>query len=218
MIHVKICGITSAEIAQKVCLLKADVLGFLVGFNKKEASNYITKEIAKEVVKMAKSFSKPSFLLTKSSDAETVFQTCTFIQNSHVQLLADISPDEIIILKKKLPHLIIVKVIHVMDEKALNLAKKYHECQAVDQLLLDSKVGNALGGTGQTHDWNISKRVVENSQKPVWLAGGLNPSNVLRAISIVKPHGVDVETGVQNQDGSKNYEMIKKFINKAHSY
>lgn len=93
-----------------------------------------------------------------------------------------------------MPNLTTVKVIHVTEKKTIDLAKKYESCSSVDQLLLDSKVGNKGGGTGLTHDWSISKQIVQNSNKPVWLAGGLKP------------------------DGSKNYQKIKKFISLAHSF
>ncbi|MDX1373844.1 MAG: hypothetical protein R3321_15320, partial [Nitrososphaeraceae archaeon] len=166
MVKVKVCGITSKEIAEKVCLLGADTLGFLVGFDRKSAPNDIPKQIAKEIVRVADKFSKNTFLLTKEIKADNVYSLCKYIGNSHVQLLGNINGNEINIIKSKLPLLQIVKVIHVTDEKALNLSKKYISYTAVDQLLLDSKVGVKLGGTGLKHDWRISKKIAKISNKP----------------------------------------------------
>ncbi|HEX6461826.1 MAG TPA: hypothetical protein VFZ58_00950 [Candidatus Saccharimonadales bacterium] len=80
-------------------------------------------------------------------------------------------------------------------------------------MLLDSSAGTvARGGTGKTHDWDISRHIVEQCLKPVWLAGGIRLHNVENAIRSVKPFGIDVETGVQLPDGSKNYLAIQDFL------
>jgi phosphoribosylanthranilate isomerase len=71
----------------------------------------------------------------------------------------------------------------------------------VEALLLDS--GNPtlpvkeLGGTGRTHDWSISRQILEAVGIPVFLAGGLNPANVTAAIRHVGPFGIDVCSGVR---------------------
>ena len=77
---------------------------------------------------------------------------------------------------------------------------------------MDSRSGDARGGTGKTHDWNVSKQIVQTITKPVWLAGGIRLHNVEEAMATVSPYGIDVETGVQNPDGTKNYEAIESFI------
>ena len=85
----------------------------------------------------------------------------------------------------------------------------------VDAILLDS--GNQslpikeLGGTGRTHDWNISKRIREAIGVPLFLAGGLNSSNVGQAISEVQPFGVDVCSGVRT-DGRLDEVKLRAFF------
>ena len=92
-----------------------------------------------------------------------------------------------------------MQVIHVVGEKSLDEALGMPS--EVDALLLDS--GNLslpvkeLGGTGRRLDWAVSRRIVEACKKPVWLAGGLNPSNIADAIRTVRPYGVDVCSGVR---------------------
>ena len=73
----------------------------------------------------------------------------------------------------------------------------------------------ASGATGKTHDWKISRKLVEISSKPVILAGGLNPSNVKQAILQIKPAGIDVHTGVESSNGRKDYNLVKNFILQA---
>jgi len=106
-----------------------------------------------------------------------------------------------------------VQVIHVVGEKSLDEALGMPS--EVDALLLDS--GNLslpvkeLGGAGRRHDWAVSRRIVEACQKPVWLAGGLNASNVGEAIRDVKPYGVDVCSGVRT-DGRLDLAKLEDFF------
>jgi phosphoribosylanthranilate isomerase len=85
----------------------------------------------------------------------------------------------------------------------------------VDALLLDS--GNQrlavkeLGGTGRTHDWRVSRRIVEDSPAPVFLAGGLRPENVAEAVGRVRPFGLDVCSGVRT-GGRLDAEKLKRFF------
>jgi phosphoribosylanthranilate isomerase len=116
-------------------------------------------------------------------------------------------------LRAQLPGVSLVQVVHVGGEEsfeeAMNVARR------VDALLLDS--GNQslavkeLGGTGRTHDWSISRRVVEASPVPVFLAGGLRPENVAEAIESVRPFGLDLCSGVRNR-GRLDPEKLKRFF------
>ena len=83
-----------------------------------------------------------------------------------------------------------------------------------DCLFLDSinTKTNQFGGTGLTHDWNKSAEIVRNSKLPVVLAGGLNPNNVKEAIKIVKPYGVDTNSGCKGKDGFRDEENTYLFI------
>jgi len=88
----------------------------------------------------------------------------------------------------------------------------------VDALLLDS--GNPslrvkeLGGTGRTHDWTLSARIVAQSRVPVFLAGGLNSENVLEAIRQVRPFGVDVCSGVRTAD-ELDEDKLERFMSQV---
>jgi phosphoribosylanthranilate isomerase len=92
-----------------------------------------------------------------------------------------------------------VQVIHVQNISAIDEAKNVESF--VEYILLDSGNPNLdikeLGGTGRTHNWEISREIVKASNKPVFLAGGLSPANVKEAIRFVKPFGVDICSGVR---------------------
>ena len=150
---------------------------------------------------------------------EKAYKDCSFIGNTHLQIVGDMSAGEIVKLKRLLPLLKIVKRVGVDGPESIKEARLYDVCAGVDQLLLDSSVGAvARGGTGKTHDWNISRHIVETCQKPVWLAGGIRLGNVEDAMRGVHPYGIDVETGVQFQDGTKDYAVIEKFIEWVHEF
>jgi phosphoribosylanthranilate isomerase len=87
----------------------------------------------------------------------------------------------------------------------------------VDAYISDTydAVTGASGATGKTHDWRVTRRIVAQSSRPVIVAGGLNPGNVAEAIRITGAAGVDVHTGVEKADGSKDSELVAKFVEMA---
>jgi phosphoribosylanthranilate isomerase len=99
-----------------------------------------------------------------------------------------------------LPTIKLVQVIHVIDEASV--AEAIQISEQVDALLLDSGNPNLaikiLGGTGNTHNWKLSRQIVEQSKVPVFLAGGLKPENVQQAIQEVQPYGLDLCSGVRS--------------------
>ena len=89
----------------------------------------------------------------------------------------------------------------------------------IDFYLLDSYnlKTNQVGGTGISHDWQKSKELIKLLDKPTFLAGGLNPDNVKKAIEIVNPYGVDVNSDCKNELGKKDKNKIKKFVENTKS-
>lgn len=142
-----------------------------------------------------------SFLLTSKTDPDAIVRQQRFCRVNTVQLCDRLEADAYAELHRAMPGVGVVQVVHVTGPEALEEAQAIGD--QVHALLLDS--GNAdlavkeLGGTGRTHDWEISCRIREESPIPVWLAGGLKPSNVAEAIAAVGPFGVDVCTGVRTE-------------------
>jgi phosphoribosylanthranilate isomerase len=102
-------------------------------------------------------------------------------------------------IRQALPGVKLVQVIHVIDETSLDEALRISE--DVDCLLLDSGNPNlktkVLGGTGRIHNWELSRKIRESINIPLFLAGGLNPENVGQAIDQVQPFGLDLCNGVR---------------------
>ena len=95
--------------------------------------------------------------------------------------------------------------------------KIFRQLPNIDALLLDScdRTSNRMGGTGLVHDWNLSAQIVRESPVPVILAGGLTSANVAKAIDLVHPWGVDVNTGVTGDAGGKSAERCRQFVSAA---
>ena len=119
-------------------------------------------------------------------------------------------------LREALPGVSLVQVIHVTGPEAVDEAMAV--APYVDAVLLDS--GNQslaikeLGGTGRTHDWRLSREIREAIDVPLFLAGGLNPSNVAAAIREVQPFGIDVCSGLRTE-GRLDPQILSNFFTRV---
>jgi phosphoribosylanthranilate isomerase len=143
-----------------------------------------------------------TFLLTCESDAQAIIAQQRRCRTNTIQLCDYVAAEVYPQLRAELPGISLVQVVHVAGTKAVDYAVSV--AGQVDALLLDS--GNPtlavkeLGGTGRTHNWMLSRRIREAVRVPVFLAGGLNATNVAGAIAAVQPFGVDLCSGVRTDD------------------
>ncbi len=154
-----------------------------------------------------------TFLLTCKQDAFEIIAQQKRCRTNAVQIVDTLTSGTYRQIRGALPGISIIQVIHVNGNKSFELAQEV--AKSVDAILLDSGHPNAeikqLGGTGRTHDWRMSRKIVQNVDIPVFLAGGLDHHNVKKAIQTVQPFGVDVCSGVRtngNLDESKLSEFI----------
>ncbi len=149
-----------------------------------------------------------SFMLTSLQSADAIIAQHRRTRSTTIQIVDELTAGTYADLRNALPGIGLVQVIHVVDESSLTEAVRVSP--HVDAILLDS--GNPaaavkeLGGTGRRHDWQISRRIREAIDKPLYLAGGLKPENVAEAIETVRPFGVDLCSGVRTAgrlDGDK---------------
>lgn len=154
-----------------------------------------------------------SFLLTSRTDPESIMEQHRRLPATVLQLVDRLDPGAHRTLRRALPGVGLVQVIHVEDGGAVDEVRSL--AQEVDAILLDSgRPGAAvkeLGGTGRVHDWAISREVVDAVDVPVYLAGGLNGSNVASAVASVRPFGVDVCSGVRT-DGALDHRKLMAFV------
>lgn len=121
-------------------------------------------------------------------------------------------PSQVLKLKQTLAGPLIMRSVPVSAEASIALAKSYD--QIADFLLLDSyrPSDRQIGALGITHDWSISRRIVESVRIPTILAGGLGPGNVADAIGQVRPAGVDSKTKTDRSGShAKDLELVRQF-------
>jgi len=154
-----------------------------------------------------------TFLLTCERTAAAIIAQQRFCRTNTLQLVDEVEKDAHQRLREALPGISIVQVIHVRSEDAIR--ESVEVARFVDGILLDS--GNpslaikVLGGTGRAHDWAVSRKICDAVDIPVFLAGGLNPENVLSAIQQVSPFGVDVCSGLRT-DGALDEKKVGDFM------
>jgi len=199
MTRVKICCISSIEEAKLAVEYGASALGLVSSMP--SGPGVISEDLIEEIA-----LSVPpgisTFLLTSLQEIDGIIEQHRKCKTSTIQICDHLVNGSHHQLKKALPGIKIVQVIHVTGDKSIHDA--IDVSKNVDALLLDS--GNQkltvkeLGGTGRTHDWTISKIIRESIHVPIYLAGGLNPLNVSDAIGVVKPFGLDLCSGVRTNN------------------
>lgn len=212
--RVKICCIASLEEAVDAINFGASAIG-LVG--KMPSGPGVIHDAL--ILSIAKSIPPPigTFLLTSETSTDKIIEHHNITQTNTIQIVDTLSKGSYLQLKQAIPVVKLVQVIHVIDKNSVDEALEVSNF--VDAILLDSGNPNLkikeLGGTGRVHNWKISRKIRDNISIPVFLAGGLNPENVRRAIEEVEPFGVDVCSGVRtegNLDKGKLESFMKNTI------
>ena len=154
-----------------------------------------------------------SFLLTCKQDAAGIIDQQRRLRVNTIQICDRLPAGSHQKLREALPGVSLVQVVHVTGTEAVDEAIEV--APYVDAVLLDSGnqslVIKELGGTGRTHDWKLSRRIREAIDVPLFLAGGLNPTNVAAAIREVQPFGIDVCSGLRT-NGILDREKLKDFF------
>jgi phosphoribosylanthranilate isomerase len=190
-----VCCIASVEEARLAVAAGADALGLVARMptGPGPIPDGLIREIAAAVPPPV-----ATFLLTSEVDPGAIVAHARGAGVGAVQLVDDtIGPDAYRALRRDLPAVKVVQVVHVRDAFSVGVALA--AAPLVDALLLDSgnPAARELGGTGRVHDWSLSREIVRRSPAPVFLAGGIGPSNVARAVAEVSPFGIDLCSGVR---------------------
>ena len=157
-------------------------------------------------------------LITYLDRAAEILALCRELAVRKVQIHGPIPLPELAALRAGDPGLFVMKSLIVRPGGGEELAREAARFRPlVDAFLTDTydPATGATGATGKTHDWAVSRRLVEVAERPVILAGGLNPGNVARAIREVRPAGVDAHTGVEGPDGRKDPGLVRELVRAA---
>lgn len=157
-----------------------------------------------------------TFLLTSRVDADGIIEHQRYCGTTTIQMVDHVPYDELRRIRRALPGVRLVQVIHVLGEESIEEARKV--APLVDMILLDSGKPHAelrtLGGTGDTHDWDVSRKIRQQVNVPLLLAGGLRPDNVADAIMQVRPFGVDLCSGIRSE-GRLDQHKLDAFFRSA---
>jgi phosphoribosylanthranilate isomerase len=215
---IQIYGILTSEDAARVAGLGADHIGVVVGEHGRtpDEVNFATAR----AILAAVLASTVKVALTIATDLDEIEQMVRAVHPDILHLASDLdAPDleEMRALRRRLPDLPLMRSIPVAGPDAVGAALRFEDIS--DYLLLDTKdpKTHLVGASGRTHDWTISRQIVERVRIPVMLAGGLSPENVAEAIRIVRPWGVDSQTQT-NRPGlpiRKDPERVRRFIENA---
>jgi phosphoribosylanthranilate isomerase len=203
MTLVKICGITNLDDALAAIEAGADALGF--NFYPR-SPRYVTPETARAIIERV-----PASVLTVgvfvNEELDRIEQTATAAGVSALQLHGDESPEYC----KALAGRFLIKVFAARDQFAPETVLRYD----VDAIMLDAfdkeASGGVGGGTGRLADWSVARQTRELFPK-LFLAGGLSPENVGRAIERVQPYAVDACSRLESAPGRKDYALVRAFV------
>ncbi len=212
--RVKICGVKNEEDIKVAIKSGTDAVGFLVG-QMHPSPDFIVTSTAARLIGLLPPYISP-VIVTHLNDPEEILNIMMKTGARTVQLYGDNTVEEIKILHDSLPvNSKIIMAVHVTGyNQDLELDKYYPYINAIILDSINVEKGQ-VGGTGLTHNWNISAEIVKNSPIPVILAGGLNANNVKEAIKTVQPYGVDANTYLRDSNGNRSLEKCCDFVKNA---
>jgi len=198
-VKVKICGVTNIEDALAAVDAGADALGFM--FSEKSPRN-VPAKVAADIIRQLPPFVAKVGVFVNAAE-ETVRRTTGECGIDTLQFHGDETPA----FCRKFCPLKIYKAFRMESLESLTALPAYR----TDAWLLDSFVAGTHGGTGARFNWELA---VESKKlgRPIILAGGLTPENVVDAVRKVQPFAVDVSSGVELALGKKDHEKVRRFI------
>lgn len=212
---VQVAGIRNLDEARMLLDAGVDLLGFPLGLD------FHDEDVpAREVARIVKALGleQRGVLITYLTRAEEIAALARQIRVRILQLHGRVSRGSIVDLRGRMSGLFLIKSLIVGER---NLEELKSDMRSVEDVVdgfitdtFDPETG-ACGATGRTHDWHVSRQLVDIARKPLLLAGGLSPRNVYRAIRAVRPFGVDAHTGLEDSDGRKDPSEVEAFVKAA---
>ena len=198
----------------------ADALGFVMGGRvlpiEVEPLAQLVRPLIKRLPKTVK-----TFLVTHLLEADEILALAEYVGVSGIQISESLSTEKLKAIRLNFGGELI-KTVPVINEQSIEELKRVEPF--CDYLLLDSCSGGYIGGTGETSDWSLCRRLVEVCERPTFLAGGLTPENVKDGLLQTKASGADVSTGVSSfsddylRKDRKDLQKMKSFIRSAREF
>lgn len=213
--RVKLCGIKNETELEIAVNAGADAVGFLVG-QRFPSPDFILPDKAARLAALLPPFVSP-VLVTHLTEPEEIAGLVERTGVTTIQLHGGSSLEQVQTLRKYFgssAKLILAVHVGQLPEEISPDPAPY--TPFIDAFLLDSydSVSGKVGGTGKTHNWQLSAKIVSAVSRPVVLAGGLTPENVVEAVRIVRPYAVDANSGV-HPFGSLDARISSAFVQNA---
>ncbi len=218
--RIKICGITKPDQGQEIASLGATALGFMCVSS---SPRYVSiPQIQAVIAQLPNNIDKVNTIdsidkknidkiaVVANSPLEEIKNIVKNTDLTGIQLHGDETPEFCRQVKESLPNIEVIKALRIRGVEDLEKISDYVDY--VDTFLLDAYHPQQLGGTGKTLDWTMLKDF--NPGRPWFLAGGLRPDNILDALGIVSPNGIDLSSGVERAPGDKDLDKVRKLFEK----
>jgi len=206
MTRIKTCGVTTTEDRDAVVDAGADAVGVIHGVPV-DTPRGVDEATAQSLVAGVPPI-VTSVLVTMPTTVQEALKRVDEIEPDAVQIHNGLSPAELGALSRRVSQ----QLLAVVDPLADDLAAYADHADAV---LVDSVDDEGAGGTGETHDWERTRKLVADLDVPVILAGGLTPDNVAEAVRTVRPFAVDTASGVESSGGVKDHDAVRAFVANA---
>ena len=200
--RIKVCGITRLFDAVSAAGLGVDAIGLVFYSNSPRKVNI--KEAQRIAAELPPFISVVGLFVDSEADfihdviASVALDLLQFHGNESAQFCRQFG----------VPY---IKAVRMSPDKDLTeLSEKFSDARG---LLLDAYEAGVPGGTGKTFEW--SEELVKEISCPIILAGGLNATNVRRAIKTIDPWAVDISSGVESKPGVKDFLMMSEFVKKV---
>lgn len=208
--RVKICGLMRSKDVRASLDSGADAVGFVVA--SPSSRRNLPFDEARKLMKAVPMFAT-KVAVTSTNDRKSVLKICSKLKPDALQLHHH-RLELVRLVRRKHPETKLILATAIRDRSSLRRASWASGYS--DAVLADSSSLSGMGGTGRTHDWNLTAALRDRIYPhPLILAGGLTPSNVQTAIRKVRPFAVDVSTGVEKTVGAKDLKKIGDFIKRA---
>lgn len=192
---VKICGLTRQLDAELAVEYGADALGFI---HEPTSPRFVGDEQYKWIEKLSPY--TPKVAVFGRVDRMVFQGVFDLVQGVEWEIYPLPSPKRIHVVRLR------------AGQRAGDIVQQTVNASAI---MLDAYHEKAYGGTGHRVDWDLAAEIVQRSERPVILAGGLNPDNVADAIRRVRPYAVDASSGLEASPGVKDPAKIRDFISSA---
>ena len=210
---IKICGIRTVENASEVLDCRPDAIG--LNFYSK-SKRCIDDVVACGIADQCAAVTVVGLFVNHT--ARQVDETCDAVGVSWIQLHGDEPMSFIAELRQLRPDSTIIRTVRVGEAGLTAIVQELDGAKAnerPDYLLVDADVAEGYGGSGRTVPWHVLAGWQDRGLPRLILAGGLSPANVAEAIRVVRPFGVDVASGVENERGMKDPKAVATFIEAA---